>query len=668
MEAEFIEPADTLPLLRLGGERFDIVNASMPILDRLRQDGSASATALRSAVGYVAQWIERDLSLEARPRRGRDFVDWADSVGLGAVPSVERVRTMVEYAAPPAAREGRPEFTMEASVERPEDLPVGVGAEGISHALDELLSRYATDDEIAAFIAEAGRSVAPTERKDFLEALVELPIENRAVRWHPEAVIRGLGRLLAEWRTSGLVRHWTEERLPLLVERNLPNLLAYDHTAAQNLRGLLGLPIATNTTALLLRAVANHVDELRAPQILAIAEATSTTLDGGDLLAFAECWSVSRLEREIPVPPQPALPAEADAVLAAFVFAIFGNVDKRKRWRAAHATRRIIDNGRQSLVGSLVSKLTAVEGGAFVASKYPFFWLSARQWLTLLFARIADDHPETLRPHFAAIRDTAIDPDLPHSAIRAMAKRAALSLVSDNRELGATLDTTALAIANELRACLAERKFRFGEALADGKGKKLRFRFDELDTLPYWYSSLGRVFGVTGRFIARRAEPWIVDYLGYGDDDVWTDERELSREGDYGLVRNDHGTIPVLETLRTYLEYHGMLLASGEMVDEGMPVAYDEWEAAPGPWQEWLGSHVEDSDHWWLSDLRSTAPLEPLVYGALEGAMYGKRCRIVTSTNSSRSNSREPSGSRLSLHSGCGHQIATNTSPSVPPW
>jgi hypothetical protein len=60
-----------------------------------------------------------------------------------------------------------------------------------------------------------------------------------------------------------------------------------------------------------------------------------------------------------------------------------------------------------------------------------------------------------------------------------------------------------------------------------------------------------------------------------------------------------------------------MLLAAGQIVDEAVPVAHDEWDDMPGPWREWLSEHVEAFPHWWLADLRAPAPLEPFVLTAL---------------------------------------------------
>ena len=172
----------------------------------------------------------------------------------------------------------------------------------------------------------------------------------------------------------------------------------------------------------------------------------------------------------------------------------------------------------------------------------------------------------------------------------------------------------ALELANEPQSCFAEERAVYGLGDAREKRENERFGLTSTDTLPYWYAPLGQLFAVSALDVADRAEHWIVDRLAFTDDDAWNDQRELSRESRYHEVRNDHGHMPLLETVRTYLEYHGMLLAAGQMCDEGMPVVYEGWDDDSGPWQEWVGRHRAAFPRWWIADLRTPSPQEPFVY------------------------------------------------------
>src|SRR5256885_1588889 len=78
---------------------------------------------------------------------------------------------------------------------------------------------------------------------------------------------------------------------------------------------------------------------------------------------------------------------------AAFLFALFGSMDRRKRWRAAHAARAIADISQPDFVDALVHQSTKDEAGSFMSETLPFYWMSARQWLFLALARISDEQP-----------------------------------------------------------------------------------------------------------------------------------------------------------------------------------------------------------------------------------------------------------------------------------
>jgi hypothetical protein len=140
-----------------------------------------------------------------------------------------------------------------------------------------------------------------------------------------------------------------------------------------------------------------------------------------------------------------------------------------------------------------------------------------------------------------------------------------------------------------------------------------------MDTLPYWYEPLGEVFGVDGADVARRADHWITDVLGASQGDWWTDPRELGRTS-YGETENDHGSIPVVEIMRKYLEYHGMQLAAGMMVDS-LPVVRTRW--SKNPWEDWLHDQLDTTPDAALAALRSDVPLLPPLVGRLESALYG---------------------------------------------
>jgi hypothetical protein len=136
-----------------------------------------------------------------------------------------------------------------------------------------------------------------------------------------------------------------------------------------------------------------------------------------------------------------------------------------------------------------------------------------------------------------------------------------------------------------------------------------------MDTLPYWYTPLARVFNIPLGDVAQRAERWIVDELGMGEDDWMADVRELRDERTAERMSHRQGAIPPLESLHLYLEYHAMMLAAGELVDVGTPVLVSRDEDAGDPWHDWLSLHLPGSRRAWLADLCGPIPLEPVLFG-----------------------------------------------------
>lgn len=610
----FIQPDVGMLLLSVGGERLDLFEAAEPMLNSLKQQGRSGHAALVRALDGLSLRIRRDLSLWARPTQARQVADWARGAGMGAHLSIRQLIELAEYSEKSQAEPNQPDSGRieQRAVRRESVIPSVAGPDDIAENLRTMAESYASDEAIAGYIAESGRAVRPGDRVRFLEALGLLVPSDSVMPWYSRGVASGLHQLVRDWRRSQPVLNWARQGIPNFIENNFLQLIGHDRQAGSGLDSLLALPLGQDSTTLLLRAVSTSLDELSSYQLFAVAGSVAE-LFVDHQVRDALTWSIARLE-ENPSQQISGLPTTPHETLAAFLFALFGNVDKRKRWRAAHVARSLLAGEEQAQADALVAHVTSETSGAFMSPRHAFYWLSARQWLMLVIARLADESPHKLRPHLDLIADIATDRALPHASIRDMAKRAALAIHSASASGLSEDRLEAVRLSNEPASCHVERKHRYSRPRGDGE-PELRFKFDSMDTLPYWYSPLSDVFGLATSEISIRAEKWIVDRLGYTEEDTWKDRRELARERQWQLMRNDHGSVPVLESLDIYLKYHGMLLAAGQLIDEGVSVGYDEWEEPAGPWGYWLAHHVESSPHWWLSDLRSPAPLEPYVYG-----------------------------------------------------
>jgi hypothetical protein len=232
-----------------------------------------------------------------------------------------------------------------------------------------------------------------------------------------------------------------------------------------------------------------------------------------------------------------------------------------------------------------------------------------------MLARLAGGRPDLLAPHTTTLIRIATSRDLPHVQIRELARHAALAAAPVAGEGQATV-AEQLRWANQPVACHAV-PYPGPWPNRQISGDR-RYRFDQIDTIPYWYEPLARVFGVPIDVIAGRAERWILDRWGGSEDDWRTDARELRDERSWGRMNNGHGAIPPEENLRLYLEYHAMLTVAGELIDERHATSVEHWDdGTEDLWHSWLRKHLPVSPHQWLAELRSPVPADTELFGNL---------------------------------------------------
>lgn len=227
--------------------------------------------------------------------------------------------------------------------------------------------------------------------------------------------------------------------------------------------------------------------------------------------------------------------------------------------------------------------------------------------------RIASENPEAMVPHVEKLIAIAADKSFPHLLIRAFAKSAATKLIdaglinpSDEiRDLLASADNPALP--------RRVRKDRYGDTFEKYRspGFETRFRFDEMDTLPYWYSGAIRTFArLDKQTFLETADKWIVDEWGINSEPwIWrADERNNRLEAmSHTLYGGGHGTIPVVQRLSTYLEWHAMWCTVGELMEK-FPLASPDKDGYD-PFAELTKAEGLSQPPYWLSDTHEVKPL-----------------------------------------------------------
>jgi hypothetical protein len=133
-----------------------------------------------------------------------------------------------------------------------------------------------------------------------------------------------------------------------------------------------------------------------------------------------------------------------------------------------------------------------------------------------------------------------------------------------------------------------------------------------MDVEQYWFGSLGQYFREPQNDMLRRGERCIVDVL-----EVPTAIRPRRDDArianvEYAEIDTHHGSSPTVEDRRTAVEYCALMLAAGELVDEGRPVLVDRYDPVTDPWEDWLNAHLDASSSHWVFDVRAPTPPDPV--------------------------------------------------------
>lgn len=285
-------------------------------------------------------------------------------------------------------------------------------------------------------------------------------------------------------------------------------------------------------------------------------------------------WYAKRLANRIPVeerdrvPTDSVLPGDINEAVARFIFAYMGDFDVRNRWRAAHAVRRLARAGDKSTLEYLIAQYGRRDEIAFRGPQLNFYWLAARLWFVIAWDRVAGENPRIASLAGPTLLHIALDDSFPHLLVRSFARDACRRLEATGRLVLSQAEKTSLERVNKTQIA----RVRSAESTRQHfshEDEKRRFKFDSMDTLPYWYEPLLRSFAnLDGNRFLEAVEHWIIDLWGY-DGDVRDFDKEPRRgrlNRDWSLSSIRQGSTPTLERLNHHLEWHGMWCAVGELL------------------------------------------------------------------------------------------------------
>jgi hypothetical protein len=455
-------------------------------------------------------------------------------------------------------------------------------------------------------------SAKPRDRVDFLNALASVPDEDVFGRDRLELICKS-----AEfWKDSPAVSQWCRETLPKIIVSQFDWAVRYIEDQQSLLQDLYNLAELSGEKRLdiTIAGISEVGEHLYSRALFGVAQEIAAHLKPSDSLSVLR-WYAQRSRTRLPqnvIPPMIAVPNKIclNEAIARFLYALMSDIDTRIRWKAAHALRRLSRFGYSDLLARTISQHTRKSDNLFRSPEAPYYFLAAKLWLLISLYRISEESPSTLADCKKTLIDIATSAELPHLAIREYAKRALLEL--DQAEaICLTRSERSLIETVNLPAKRSRSKWHGSRSRSRRRRERVRFKFDEMDTVRYWYDTPIRLFpSISEDQFLEMADKWVTDVWGAGSEARWWDKEPRKRrynERKYHLWSHSHGSRPTIERYGTYLEWHAMHCVVGELlVSKPLAKSEDYYDS----FEDWTSKALPTEPPFWLSDNRGPKPLE----------------------------------------------------------
>lgn len=474
---------------------------------------------------------------------------------------------------------------------------------------------YISEETILDRIAS---KVAPANRSAHLDALSR----SGSSIFDRHGVLQGLLNNLKRWENTPSVRTWAKQNILAMVRNQLPLLSRWLIYRDSPLPALLDRSQAADEDICdsLLQGIELHVDLFEPPTIYALIGLAGKYCKSKEAMEVMRRYSGRLIDRigvaerdKWDLSDLPNLPEDS---LARFLFAMLGDADVRLRWRAGHAIRSLARLGESAVLEKLTHLFRdRTVDDVFRRPDAPFYWLAARLWLLITFDRIATETPTSIRNYSVWLLEIATDEILPHFLIRSVAKSALSKLVDsgyvqlDEQQLQRLQRVNSSSYSRKKRKAGVRRAFHKYQYKAR---ENRRFTFNTMDTLPNWYSDVISGFAdLDAEEFLDITERWIVDEWGVHND-PWQYNAEPRRDRfsdrAYPSMSHRDGSLPTIDRFSTYLEWHAMWCALGELIRTRplARIAKDDYNSFERELQRTSLAIAP----LWLADLRGAKPLE----------------------------------------------------------
>lgn len=440
---------------------------------------------------------------------------------------------------------------------------------------------------------------------EFLEAIVD--IKELGVCYND--FICGLKIFLTTWKKDTKVKEWRSTSYEKIVKKWFSIFFYNDHINVSSLKQLAHtLEVDDTKYAMsLVKIISEKLENISSSvlyQTMFVVEPLIKLENREEILSWMLSRWVERVPHDFSITNFDGILTNGTSseVVAYFIRYNLGHPKKKIRWLAAHMLRRLALFKNGDVLKILLDLQNQHTCHPFQDQNYTFYWISAKLYLWITIERISKESPEVLAELSSYVITEIHNKDLPHALIRYFVQSAGKALISYNSNIFSPTEREE--INNALSSPFELNNIGNIDYSKKRKSANLSFDFDTLDTLPYWYDPLGRLFNVDQYAVAVIADKFIQEHWGYVGS-IHKDNHVKNLDN-YD-TSNNHGSEPATENLNIYYEYHSMFCAATTLLHtRKLTGTEDSWDQT---WQQWIEGWALCWKNFWLSDLNDPTPL-----------------------------------------------------------
>ncbi len=292
-----------------------------------------------------------------------------------------------------------------------------------------------------------------------------------------------------------------------------------------------------------------------------------------------------------------------DDCIAKFIWRLLGHPDKGLRCKASHVLLRL------SLLGDMkkieqISKLYEMPLSLSYMDRDNYFFVdSARLWFLSTCLRIVKVSSQSLVQLYDFFTTIACAEGDIHALHRRAARNICLELSSGYNET----DRDQFLVCDQCIKGDVKKLSIYERENSAGKKKRI-FNFNTTDTLRYWYDDLAMLFSCSQEEVASECDYFIAQF-GITNDCVEEWSQKYLLNNDYMKTSNSQGSIPTIETLEKYAEWHAMFYVADKFRKEKIPV--EDWYLT---YEQWLENYLPGKEGFWCFEFRNHIPLIPFFW------------------------------------------------------